>query len=37
MDKFESVWDAVDDSPEEATNMKLRSFLMNALQSTVEE
>lgn len=37
MDKFESVWDAIEDSPEDASNMKLRSFLMNALQSTVEE
>ena len=28
---FESVWDAIEDTPEEAANMKLRSALMMAL------
>jgi predicted XRE-type DNA-binding protein len=28
---FASVWDAIEDSPEEAENMKLRSGLMRAL------
>ncbi len=29
--KFASVWDAIEDTPEEARNMKLRSALMIAL------
>lgn len=29
--KFDSVWDAIEDTPEEAENMKLRSTLMTAL------
>ena len=29
--KFSSVWDAIEDTPEEAENMKLRSVLMTAL------
>jgi predicted XRE-type DNA-binding protein len=29
--RFESVWDAIEDTPEEAENMKLRSALMSAL------
>ena len=29
--KFSSVWDAIEDTPEEAENMKLRSLLMTAL------
>ena len=28
---FSSVWDAIEDTPEEAQNMKLRSALMSAL------
>jgi predicted XRE-type DNA-binding protein len=28
---FKSVWDAIEDSEEEATNMKIRSQLMSAL------
>jgi predicted XRE-type DNA-binding protein len=28
---FKSVWDAIEDSEEEATNMKIRSELMSAL------
>ncbi|MHB0888771.1 helix-turn-helix domain-containing protein [Acidithiobacillus sp.] len=30
-ERFSSVWDAVEDTPEEAENMKLRSLLMMAL------
>lgn len=37
MSKFDSVWDAIEDSPEEAANMKVRSFLMSALQATIKE
>lgn len=29
--KFDSVWDAIEDTPEEAENMRLRSTLMTAL------
>lgn len=29
--RFVSVWDAIEDTPEEAQNMKLRSVLMTAL------
>lgn len=29
--RFESVWDAIEDTPAEAENMKLRSVLMTAL------
>lgn len=29
--KFDSVWDAIEDIPQEAENMKLRSALMTAL------
>lgn len=28
---FESIWDAIEDTPEEAENMKLRSILMMSL------
>lgn len=31
--KFASVWDAIEDTPEEAENMKLRSSLMMALKA----
>jgi predicted XRE-type DNA-binding protein len=31
--RFASVWDAIEDTPEEAENMKLRSSLMIALKS----
>ena len=30
-ERFSSVWDAIEDTPEEAENMKLRSLLMMAL------
>ena len=29
--RFESVWDALEDTAQEAENMKLRSILMTAL------
>lgn len=29
--RFANVWDAIEDTPEEAENMKLRSILMTAL------
>ncbi len=32
-EKFESVWDAIEDTPEEAENLKLRSSLMIALKA----
>ena len=31
--QFSSVWDAIEDTPEEAKNMKLRSSLMIALKA----
>lgn len=31
--RFTSVWDAIEDTPEEAANMKLRSILMAALKN----
>ncbi|MCL2345540.1 MAG: XRE family transcriptional regulator [Desulfobulbus sp.] len=31
--RFVSVWDAIEDTPEEAENMKLRSALMTALKN----
>ncbi len=32
---FASVWDAIEDTPAEAENMKLRSILMRALQDHI--
>ena len=32
-ERFNSVWDAIEDTPEEAENMKLRSSLMLALKN----
>lgn len=32
-EQFASVWDAIEDTPEEAENMKLRSGLMMALKA----
>lgn len=32
-ERFASVWDAIEDTPEEAENMKLRSTLMLALKN----
>ena len=31
--RFSSVWDAIEDTPEEAENMKLRSVLLTALKN----
>ena len=33
--EFASVWDAIEDKPAEAENMKLRSALMTALKSCI--
>lgn len=33
--QFDSVWDAIEDTPEEAATMKLRSSLMRALQERI--
>lgn len=33
---FASVWDALEDSPEEAANMRLRSRLMTALRKEID-
>jgi len=33
--RFPSVWDAIEDTPEEAGNMKLRSVLMTALKNHI--
>lgn len=32
---FDSVWDAIEDTPEEAENMKLRSTLMTAIKNHI--
>ena len=34
--KYTSVWDAIEDTPEEAENMKLRSGLMMALKTHLD-
>jgi predicted XRE-type DNA-binding protein len=33
--RFTSVWDAIEDTPEQAANMKLRSVLMTALKDHI--
>ncbi|MDC6418452.1 helix-turn-helix domain-containing protein [Xylella fastidiosa subsp. multiplex] len=35
-ERFTSVWDAIEDTPEAAENMKLRSALMMALKQHIE-
>jgi predicted XRE-type DNA-binding protein len=35
-DRFESVWDAIEDSPAQAENLKLRSALMMALKNHIK-
>nr|VFK63327.1 MAG: Predicted DNA-binding protein, contains XRE-type HTH domain [Candidatus Kentron sp. UNK]VFK70803.1 MAG: Predicted DNA-binding protein, contains XRE-type HTH domain [Candidatus Kentron sp. UNK] len=35
-ERFSSVWDAIEDTPTEAENMKLRSVLMMALKEYIE-
>jgi len=34
-ERFDNVWDAIEDTPEEAENMKLRSNLMLALKDHI--
>lgn len=34
---FASVWDAIEETPEAAANMRLRSELVSAIRSAVEE
>ena len=34
--RFKSVWDAIEDTPAQAANMKLRSFLMLSLKQHIE-
>ncbi len=34
--RFESVWDAIEDTPAQAENMKIRSALMIALKERIE-
>ena len=34
--RFESVWDAIEDTPAEAASMKVRSELMIAIRETVD-
>ena len=35
--RFASVWDAIEDTPQEAANMKLRSALMTALKRHIAQ
>lgn len=35
-ERFDSVWDAIEDTPAEAENMKLRSMLMIALKNHID-
>jgi len=35
-ERFESVWDAIEDTPAQADNMRLRSTLMMALKNHIE-
>ena len=35
--RFKSVWDAIEDTPKQAENMKLRSDLMMALQKRITQ
>jgi predicted XRE-type DNA-binding protein len=36
-ERFDSVWDAIEDTPAQAENMKLRSVLMTALEDYIAE
>ncbi len=36
-ERFESIWDAIEDTPAEAENMKLRSSLMIALREHIAQ
>ena len=35
-DRFESIWDAIEDSPAQAENLKMRSALMIALKNYIK-
>lgn len=35
--KFSSVWDAIEDTPAQAENMKLRALLMQALEKRINQ
>lgn len=35
--RFASVWDAIEDTPEQAENMKLRATLMTALKDRISQ
>jgi len=35
IESFENVWDAIEDTPEEAQNMKMRSNLMMAIEQHI--
>lgn len=36
-EKFESVWDAIADTPEEAVNLRVRSELMDEITAVIED
>ena len=36
-DRFESIWDAIEDSPAQAENLKMRSALMIALRNYIKK
>jgi predicted XRE-type DNA-binding protein len=36
-EQFASVWDAIEDTPEEAMDMKIRSVMMRALRNHVKD
>lgn len=35
--RYASLWDAIEDSPAEPENLKLRAVLMNALRKHIED
>lgn len=37
MNTFASVWDAIEDTPEEAQNMKIRSSLMRSIEARIKD
>lgn len=37
VERFESVWDALADTPEEAANLRLRSELMDQIEAVITE
>jgi len=37
MTTFNSVWDAIEDTPEQAANLKIRSELMQAIEARIRE